>query len=130
VHRTEQEQAELIKEISGVNTKKCMKCGKCSASCPAYEEMDIRPHQFVSYVQNGDVNALLASKSIWKCLSCFACVERCPRDVKPAKLIEAVRLMVIRQRGGNYLTPDEVPELLDEELPQQLLASAFRKYSK
>ena len=130
MHRTEQEQAELIKEISGVNTKKCMKCGKCSASCPAYEEMDIRPHQFVSYVQNGDVNALLASKSIWKCLSCFACIERCPRDVKPAKLIEAVRLMVIRQRGGNYLTPDEVPELLDEELPQQLLASAFRKYSK
>ena len=130
MHRTEQEQAELIKEISGVNTKKCMKCGKCSASCPAYEEMDIRPHQFVSYVQNGDVNALLASKSIWKCLSCFACVERCPRDVKPAKLIEAVRLMVIRQWGGNYLTPDEVPELLDEELPQQLLASAFRKYSK
>jgi len=130
MHRTEQEQAELLKEISGVDTKKCMKCGKCSASCPAYEEMDIRPHQFVSYVQNGDVNALLASKSIWKCLSCFACVERCPRDVKPAKLIEAVRLMVIRQRGGNYLTPDEVPELLDEELPQQLLASAFRKYSK
>ncbi len=130
MHRTEQEQAELIKEISGVNTKKCMKCGKCSASCPAYEEMDIRPHQFVSYVQNADVKALLESKSIWKCLSCFACVERCPRDVKPAKLIEAVRLMVIRERGGNYLTPGEVPELLDEELPQQLLASAFRKYSK
>lgn len=130
MHRTEQEQAELLKEISGVDTKKCMKCGKCSASCPAYEEMDIRPHQFVSYVQNGDIKALLESKSIWKCLSCFACVERCPRDVKPAKLIEAVRLMVIRERGGNYLTPDEVPELLDEELPQQLLASAFRKYSK
>lgn len=130
MHRTEQEQAELLKEISGVDTKKCMKCGKCSASCPAYEEMDIRPHQFVSYVQNGDVKSLLESKSIWKCLSCFACVERCPRDVKPAKLIEAVRLMVIRERGGNYLTPDEVPELLDEELPQQLLASAFRKYSK
>lgn len=130
MHRTEQEQAELLKEISGVDTKKCMKCGKCSASCPAYEEMDIRPHQFVSYVQNGDVKALLESKSIWKCLSCFACVERCPRDVKPAKLIEAVRLMVIRERGGNYLTPNEVPELLDEELPQQLLASAFRKYTK
>ena len=130
MHRTEQEQAELLKEISGVDTKKCMKCGKCSASCPAYEPMDIRPHQFVSYVQNADVKALLESKSIWKCLSCFACVERCPRDVKPAKLIEAVRLMVIRERGGNYLTPNEVPELLDEELPQQLLASAFRKYSK
>lgn len=130
MHRTEQEQAVLIKEISGVDTKKCMKCGKCSASCPAYEEMDIRPHQFVSYVQNGNVKALLESTSIWKCLSCFACVERCPRDVKPAKLIEAVRLMVIRQRGENALTASEIPELLNEELPQQLLASAFRKYSK
>ena len=119
---TEEAKAAMIHEISGVNTRKCMKCGKCSASCPAYEEMDIRPHQFVSYVESGNVSALMESKSLWKCLSCFACVERCPRDVKPAKLIEAARLMVIRQRGGNYLSPDEVPELLDEELPQQLLA--------
>ena len=125
MYSTETAKADMIREISGVNTRKCMKCGKCSASCPAYDEMDIRPHQFVC-----DVSSLLESKSLWKCLSCFACVERCPRDVKPAKLIEAARLMVIRQRGGNYLSPDEVPELLDEELPQQLLASAFRKYSK
>ena len=123
-------QAELIEEISGVNPLKCMKCGKCSASCPSYNEMDIKPHQFVSYVINEDVESLVNSASLWKCLSCFACVERCPRDVKPAKLIEAARLLVIRQRGGNYLSPDEIPELLDEELPQQLLASAFRKYSK
>ena len=127
---TASSQAEKIKEISGVNPLKCMKCGKCSASCPAFDEMDIKPHQFVSYVQNENIEALVQSKSLWKCLSCFACVERCPRDVKPAKLIEAVRLMVIRSQGGNYLSPDEIPELLDPELPQQLLVSAFRKYSK
>ena len=51
-----------IRAIAGVDTRKCMKCGKCSASCPAYNEMDIRPHQFVSYVQNGDVEALMNSK--------------------------------------------------------------------
>ena len=72
-------QAEKIKEISGVNPLKCMKCGKCSASCPAFDEMDIKPHQFVSYVQNENIEALVQSKSLWKCLSCFACVERCPR---------------------------------------------------
>lgn len=49
---------------------------------------------------------------------------------KPAKLIEAVRLSVIRQRGENYLSPDEIPALLDDETPQQLLMSAFRKYRK
>ena len=66
-----------IRAIAGVDTRKCMKCGKCSASCPAYNEMDIRPHQFVSYVQNGDVEALMNSKSIWKCLSmCRALSKR------------------------------------------------------
>ena len=121
---------ETALRISGVNPRKCMKCGKCSGTCPNYDAMEYHPHQFVAMVEKGQIEKLMESKSIYLCLSCMACVERCPRDVKPAKLIEAVRLMVIRQQGQNYLSPDEIPELLDPELPQQLLASAFRKYSK
>ena len=125
-----QNAAERIKEISGVNPLKCMKCGKCSATCPAFNEMDIKPHQFVTYVQNGDIEARAQSKSLWKCLSCFACVERCPRDVKPGKLSDAARQLVVRERGQNYLTADEIPALLDEDTPQQLLVSAFRRYRR
>ncbi len=127
---TEKNQAELIKKISGTNPLKCMKCGKCSATCPAFEEMDIKPHQFVSYVVNEDIEALVKSKSLWKCLSCMACIERCPRDVQPGKIIDAARQLVIRQKGQDYLTAEEIPELLDEDLPQQLLVSAFRKYRR
>ena len=123
-------QAERIKEISGTNPYKCMKCGKCSATCPSFDEMDIKPHQFVSYVQSGDIEALANCKSLWKCLSCFACVERCPRDVEPGRIVDAARQLVVRQRGGNYLTADEIPALLDEELPQQLLVSAYRRYKR
>ena len=127
---TEKSRAEQIKDISGVNPLRCMKCGKCSASCPSFNEIDIKPHQIVSYVINEDMEALVNSKSLWKCLSCFACVERCPRDVKPGKLIDAARQLVIRQRGEMYLSPDEIPELLDPEVPQQLLVSAFRRYRR
>ena len=123
-------QAELVREISGINPLKCMKCGKCSATCPAFDEMDIKPHQFVSYIANENIEALAASRSLWKCLSCLACVERCPRDVKPGKLIDAARQVVVRQRGGNYLLADEIPALLDDELPQQLLVSAYRRYKR
>ena len=123
--------AELIREISGVNPLKCMKCGKCSATCPSYDDMDIKPHQFVSYVLRGDIEALANSKSLWKCLSCFACIERCPRNVEPAKLIDAARQAVVRQRGNEAdLSPDEIPALLDEKTPQQLLVSAFRRYRR
>ena len=121
---------ETIKQISGVNPRKCMKCGKCTASCPAYDEMEFHPHQFVDMVENGHIDELMASKGIYTCLSCFACVERCPRSVEPAKLIEAVRLAVIRQQGKDHLKPEQIPQLLDEELPQQAITSAFRKFRK
>lgn len=128
--KSQKHKAEMIEEISGASAKKCMKCGKCSATCPAFDEMDIKPHQFVSYVVDENVDALMESKTLWKCLSCFACVERCPRDVKPGKLIDAARQMVVRQRGEDYLSADEIPQLLDPELPQQLLVSAFRRYKR
>lgn len=125
---------ELLKEqvirASGVNPLKCMRCGKCSGTCPSYDEMEYHPHQFVYMVEKGEIEKLMQSKSIYKCLSCFACVERCPRSVEPAKLVEAIRLMVIRQQGGNHLTAEQVPGMLDEDLPQQAVVSAYRKYSK
>ena len=121
---------ELIKEISGSDPYKCMRCGKCTASCPAYSEMDIKPHQFASYIIRGDIEELVESKAAWKCLGCFACIERCPRDVQPGKLVDATRQIVARSRGGDYLQPEEVPELLTEDLPQQLLVSAFRRYRR
>ncbi len=121
---------ERILAISGVNPRKCMKCGKCSGTCPSYDEMEYHPHQFVSMVEKGDIEPLMKTESLWTCLSCFACVERCPRSVEPAKLIEAVRLAVIRQQGANHLKPQDIPDKLDEDLPQQAIVSAFRKYTK
>ena len=121
---------EEIVRMSGVNPSKCMRCGKCSATCPAYDEMEYHPHQFVNMVDSGDIEPLLNSKSLYKCLSCFACIERCPRGVEPAKLVEAVRLAAIRRQGANRLKADDVPAKLDDETPQQLLVSAFRKYTK
>ena len=121
---------ETVQRISGVNPSKCMKCGKCSASCPAYDEMDYHPHQFVSMVESGRIDELMHSRGIYTCLSCFACVERCPRSVEPAKLIEAVRLVLLRQQGQTHLPPEAIPEKLDEALPQQAVTSAFRKYRR
>ena len=119
-----------VRRISGVDTRKCMKCGKCSASCPSFDEMEYHPHQFVAMVTKGDIDRLMASPSIYKCLSCFACVERCPRGVEPAAVVEAIRTMAERRQGGTYFSPDEVPEKIDGSVPQQALVSAFRKYRK
>ena len=121
---------EDILRISGVDASRCMQCGKCSGACPNYDEMDYHPHQFAAMVRKGKISELMESNALYQCLSCFACSQRCPRGVEPAKLIEAVRLSVIRQKGKNYMTADRIPEKLDENIPLQALVSAMRKYSK
>jgi len=121
---------EQVLRMSGVNPVKCMRCGKCSGTCPSYDEMEYHPHQFVYMVETGEIEPLLNSESLYKCLTCFACVERCPRGVEPAKIIEAIRVAALRRQDGNYLKPNDVPEALDPELPQQAIVSAFRKFSK
>ena len=92
--------------------------------------MDIKPHQFVTLLGQGKIEKLLSSKAIWSCLSCLACVERCPRGVAPANVVEAVRTTVARMQGGDGITAEEIPAEVNEMIPQQLLVSAFRKYKK
>ena len=127
--KTERQKEQLL-QMSGVNPRLCMRCGKCSGTCPSYDEMEYHPHQFVYMVETGDIEPLLHSESLYKCLSCFACVDRCPRNVEPAKLVEAVRLLVLREKGGNRLSLDDIPSRIDDDMPQQALMSALRKYSK
>ena len=121
--------SEIIRR-SGVNPVKCMRCGKCTATCPAFDTMEYHPHQFVYMVESGDIEPLMNSKSLYQCLTCFACVDRCPRGVEPAKLVEAVRLEVIRKQGANHMKPDSIPAKVEEDPPQQAIVSALRKYHK
>ena len=124
------EMREQIERMTGVSVRKCMKCGKCSGRCPAFKEMDIKPHQFVSMLEKGKIDELLACDAIWNCLSCMACVERCPRGVAPAGVVEAVRDTVVRMQGNNGIKAEDIPPIVDELIPQQLLVSAYRKYNK
>ncbi len=127
---TREERVENMQKLSGTDVRKCMKCGKCSGRCPAFKDMDIKPHQFVTYLADGKIDKLLDCDAIWNCLFCMACVERCPRGVAPAAVVEAVRDTVVRAQGKNGLKAEEIPSIVDEFIPQQLLVSAYRKYNK
>ena len=113
-----------IEDISGQNVLACYQCGKCSAGCPMVSLMDLLPNQIIRLVQLGQVSDVLNSKTIWLCASCFTCTSRCPKGVDLAKVIEALRLLLLR-KSTNYVEPSELD--IDENLPQIALVSNFRK---
>lgn len=119
-----------MKEQSGQDPACCMQCAKCSAACPVTAAMDLLPHQVIRLLQLGFVAEAAESRTPWVCASCFTCAARCPRDLDLSRMMEGVRLTVLRQRDSNVLNPGELTEEQLKKLPQQALVSGFRKYAK
>jgi heterodisulfide reductase subunit C len=119
---------ELIKEVEdlcGENLYGCYQCGTCSAGCPFIDEMDLSPDEVIRYVIL-DRAEVLNSKTIWLCSSCFACAERCPRDINITKIMEALRQIILRKN----IDKTNLKNLSKEEkktIPQLAFVSLFRK---
>ncbi|MBE3585807.1 4Fe-4S dicluster domain-containing protein [Desulfofundulus thermocisternus] len=118
---------ERIKEISGQNASICMQCGTCSASCTGRDLMDYPPRQVMRMIQLGNQN-VLNLKSIWICSTCFICTARCPRGIDIARLMEALRVINLRE-GREVLIAEKIPLEILTRVPQMALTSGFRKLS-
>jgi len=117
---------EKIKELSGENVKVCMQCGTCTSACPMSDEMDFFPRKVMHYSQFGLLQNLENINSYWKCASCHSCTVRCPRGIDIAKVMEALRLLVLRT-STNYIEPSQIPAEKLQEYPGIMMVAGFRK---
>jgi heterodisulfide reductase subunit C len=115
-----------VEELSGQKLLVCYQCGKCSAGCPQVGQMDILPNQVIRLAQLGQKEDLVGSKTIWVCASCMTCNVRCPKGVKIAEVMEAVRQIVLRKRQDHLHIEKPSDEQLESVPPIALIAS-FRK---
>lgn len=119
---------EKVKEISGQNIGLCFQCGTCSGACPNNAEIDLLPRQLMRRAQLGLNEDVTDAKTPWICASCLSCTVRCPRGIDLARVMEAIRLLNLRE-NIDYVHPTELPEGIIEELPQIALISSFRKHT-
>jgi heterodisulfide reductase subunit C len=85
--------AREVKARSGASPMSCLQCAKCSSGCPVAARADLKPHEVVRMVQLDQLEAVLASRFIWECTSCQTCSARCPQQVDPAAMNDALRAM-------------------------------------
>ncbi|MDY6911369.1 MAG: 4Fe-4S dicluster domain-containing protein [Chloroflexota bacterium] len=119
---------EKVNEISGQNIGQCFQCGTCSGSCPNADDVDILPRQLIRRAQLGLEQSVLESKIPWVCASCLSCTVHCPRGIDLARVMEAVRLLKLRD-NIDYVKLNELSQETIEELPQIALISSFRKHT-
>ena len=87
-----------VEAHSGQNVSTCYQRGNCTAGCPAGFVYDLQASQIMRAVQLGLKDMVLDSKSIWMCLSCSTCSQRCPNNIDVGGVMETLRHMA-RQEG-------------------------------
>jgi heterodisulfide reductase subunit C len=125
--KTEEDVIAEIKAISGEDVRACYQCGKCTAGCPLATAMDLMPNQIIRLLQLGEHEQVLKSGTIWQCASCLTCAARCPKEVDPARVMDALRTILMRQ-GVVHVEIPSVPSQVLAEAPQQALIGGFRKF--
>ena len=86
-----------IERISGQELAKCYQCGKCSAGCPVGFAMEMLPDKVMRYLQLGIKDEILDSQTPWLCASCEQCATRCPQEVEIPRVMEAIRIIAVRE---------------------------------
>ncbi|MCK6622756.1 MAG: 4Fe-4S dicluster domain-containing protein [Calditrichaceae bacterium] len=99
----------------GEKIKACIQCGTCTGSCPVSYAMDVPPRELIALFRAGDMEALLKSKAIWTCASCYACQTRCPAAIKITDVIYALKRTAMERK------------IYSAKFPVHSLADSFMK---
>ena len=84
----------------------CLQCGSCTAACPWNRVSAFSPRLILRQLSLGSGNAKSIDEAVWRCVTCHACEEDCPRAIEIIDVMRTVRqLNVDAKRVPESLKP-------------------------
>ncbi|MGD8603431.1 MAG: 4Fe-4S dicluster domain-containing protein [Anaerolineales bacterium] len=76
----------------------CLQCGTCGGSCPSSQDMDYTPRRLFAMIAANERDEVLRSNTPWYCVSCYYCMERCPKEIPITDIMYTLKRMSIEAR--------------------------------
>jgi Fe-S oxidoreductase len=92
----------------------CIQCGVCAGTCPYGEVMQYPPRRIINMLRAGLLEEVFSSDSLLKCVTCYACLAKCPRNIR----LTEVLLPLVKEQM--FLRLPEVPAELQKALENTL----------
>ncbi len=86
----------------------CIQCGTCGGSCPNGQDMDGTPRHVFALINAGMREETLSSNTMWKCVSCYFCMTRCPQEIPITDIMYTLKRMSVRE---GYAGDSDAPAL-------------------
>jgi len=65
----------------GERLRLCLQCGDCSGICPFGYLMVHPPSRMIAHLRADRFEKVLATDTVWMCVSCYACTAVCPAQI-------------------------------------------------
>jgi heterodisulfide reductase subunit C len=98
----DKEFSESIKAAGGDSLEYCFQCGTCTGSCPSGRRTPYRVRQLIRKTNIGLKDEVISDPTLWMCTTCYACQERCPRDIK---IVDVVKLARNEAAKAGFMAP-------------------------
>src|SRR5208337_1443296 len=87
----------LEQEIKDTKVRLCLDCGKCTVVCPVAQfDAEFNPRLIIQKRLGGKIGDV-KDETIWYCLNCQMCYERCNYRVKFPEFVNALRAEVVKE---------------------------------
>lgn len=106
--------SEFTEELAangGSSAKLCFQCGTCTLKCPSAKRTSLRPANIMRASLLGLKDEAINGYDLWKCTTCYTCVEWCPCNVQVVDVITALRNITVTD-GELYENHKKVAESL------------------